>query len=151
MAGGLLLLISVFVKCYETQPENPNAQINGKGGPNAAPGIEAGDGTYSVFQVHDILRVLLIAASLAPFILAWIIVRQHELSWSRGEMTAVTAIAVLGLVFYVGIVDRPGEPSGVIELEIGWYGLMLGGILMLTGAVMRSSETEKTRKPPGVL
>ena len=140
MAGGLLLAISVFVKCYEANPGNPNAQFDG--------GVK---GTVSAWEVHDIMRWLLLAAALAPFILAWIIVRDHELSWGRGELTAVVAIAALGLIFYTGIIDRPGSPSGEIELEIGWYGMLLGALLMMLGAVQRSSEQERRRKPPGVL
>ena len=139
MVGGLLLAVSVFVKCYEARPENPNANIDGM------------RGTLAVWDVHPILRWLLLLAAISPFVLAWIVVREHELSWSRGEMTAVIAIAAIGLIFYTGIIDRPGEPSGEIELEIGWYGLMLGSILMMVGAVMRSSESQKGRKPPGVL
>lgn len=137
MAGGLLLLISLFVKAYETV--SANAAIDGE------------QGTLSAWQVHTLMRFLLVLAALAPFILAYIIIRDHELSWGRGEMTAVVAIAAAGLIFYTGIIDRPGEPSGQIELEIGWYGMMLGALLMLIGAVQRSSEAEKTRKPPGVL
>ena len=77
--------------------------------------------------------------------------RDHKLSWPRGQMTSVVAIAAIGLMFYVGIVDRPGEPSGEIELEYGWYTAMFGAILMLVGSVMRQHESEMVRKPPGVL
>ena len=145
MLGGLLLGISVFVKTYEAQPQNRNATL--ETGQNGV----CGDHTCSFFQVHGIMRWLLLAAALAPFILAWIVVREHELSWPRGQVTSVVAIAALGLIFYSGIIDRPGEPAGAIELEIGWYGLMLGSILMLVGSVMRQSETETARKPPGTL
>ena len=145
MIGGLLMGISVFVKCYEAQPQNPNATLEtGKGG-------VCGDHTCSFFQVHTISRWLLLAAAAAPFILAWIIIREHELSWPRGQLTSVVAIAALGIVFYHGIIDRPGEPSGDIELEIGWYGMMAGAILMLVGSVIRQAETEVARRPPGVL
>jgi hypothetical protein len=145
MVGGLLLGISVFVKCYEAQPQNPNATLeHGKNG-------YCGDHTCSFFQVHSISRWLLIAAAAAPFILAWIIIREHELSWPRGQVTSVVAIAAFGIIFYTGIVDRPGDPSGAIELEIGWYGMMLGALLMLAGSVMRQQETEVARKPPGTL
>jgi hypothetical protein len=51
----------------------------------------------------------------------------------------------------MGVIDRPGEPSGAIELEIGWYGMILGSLLMLAGSVIRQSETEIKRKPPGTL
>ena len=145
MLGGLLLGISVFVKAYEARPENPNATLEtGAGG-------SCGDHTCSFFQVHTISRWLILAAAAAPFILAWIIIREHELSWPRGQVTSVVAIAALGIIFYTGLVDRPGEPSGDIELEIGWYGLMLGSLLMLAGSVMRQQETEVKRKPPGTL
>ena len=145
MAGGLLLGISVFVKAYEAQPQNPNATLEtGKGG-------VCGDHTCSYFQVHTISRWLLLAAAAAPFILAWIIIREHELSWPRGQVTSVVGIAAAGIIFYTGIIDRPGEPSGAIELEIGWYGMFLGALLMIIGSVMRQQETEVKRKPPGTL
>ena len=139
MAGGLLMAISIFVKSYEARPENPNANIDGE------------RGTLSVWEAHGILRWLLLLAAIAPFILAYIIATGQQLSWARGEMTAVVAVAAGGLIFYNGIIDRPGEPSGEIELEIGWYGLMLGSILMFVGAAIRSSEVERARKPPGTI
>jgi hypothetical protein len=148
MLGGLLLGISVFVKCYEAQPQNPNARIfDDKTGADAY----CGDHTCSFFQVHGISRWLLLGAAAAPFILSWIIIREHELSWPRGQVTSVVAIAAAGIIFYTGIIDRPGEPSGAIELEIGWYGMLTGALLMIVGSVMRQQETEVKRKPPGTL
>ena len=152
MLGGALLGVSLFVKAYEARPENTNATLE-TGADNAETGSKAvcGDQTCSFFELHTISRILLIGAALAPFILAWIVIREHQLSWPRGQLTSVVSIAALGIIFYWGIIDRPGEPSGDIELEIGWYGLMLGGILMLVGSVMRQAETEVARRPPGVL
>jgi hypothetical protein len=137
--GGILLAISVFVKCYEARPENPNANIDGA------------HGTLSIWQVNGILRILLLLAAIAPIVLVYIIIRDHELSWPRGELTAVIGLTAATLLFYTGIIDRPGEPSGEIELEIGWYGAMLGSIMMAVGGALRSGETARTRKPPGVL
>lgn len=137
--GGLLLFVGVFLKWYESVSDN--AVIGG------VPGM----GSYSAWQVHDIMRLLLVAAALAPLILAYIIVRDHQLSWPRGELTAVIAIAVIGLIFYNGIVDRPGDPSGEIELRLGWFVSFLGAIMMLSGSVMRQQETETRRKPPGTV
>lgn len=139
MAGGLLLAISIFLPAYSADAGNPNASFDGA------------TGSVSAWEVHDILRWLLLLAALAPFILAWIIVRDHELSWGRGELTAVVAITAIGLVFYNGVIDRPGEPSGAISLAIGFFGMLLGALLMGVGAVQRSSESERVRKPPGVL
>ena len=137
--GGLLLGASVFIKCYEARPQNPNANIDGM------------KGTLSIWQVHDIMRILLLLAALAPIILIYIVLRDHELSWPRGEVTAVVGLTAMTLLFYTGIVDRPGEPSGEIELEIGWYGAVAGALLSTIGGAMRSAETARTRKPPGVL
>ena len=69
---------------------------------------------------------LLLAAAAAPFILVWIVIRDHELSWPRGEMTAVAAIAAFGLIAYVGFLDRPGRPGGAIPLRLGFLGALLG-------------------------
>jgi hypothetical protein len=138
-AGGLLLAVCLFLPWYETDADNPNASIDGA------------TGAVSGFDTHQILRWLLLLAALAPFILIWIVIRDHELSWPRGELTAVAAIAAFGLVAYVGFLDRPGQPGGAISLQLGFYGALLGTILMIAGGAMSAGQTERTRKPPGVL
>ena len=105
----------------------------------------------SAFDAHSILRWLLLAAALAPIILLCIVVRDHELSWPRGEMTAVIGIIAFGLIGYVGIIDRPGEPPSEISLGFGWCISLLGTILIAVGGSYRASTTERPRKPPGVL
>ncbi len=137
--GGLLLAACLFLPWYETDPDNPNAVIDGQ------------RGALSGWEVHPLMRWLLLAAAAAPFILIWIVIRDHELSWARGEMTAVAAIAAFGLVAYTGFLDRPGEPGGAISLQLGYYGALLGTILMIVGGAMAAGETERVRKPPGVL
>ena len=138
-AGGLLLLVCLFLPWYETDPDNPNAAIDGV------------SGALSGWQVHQILRWLLLLAAIAPVILVWIVIREHELSWPRGEMTAVVAIAAFGLVGYVGFLDRPGRPGGAISLQPGYFGALLGTILMIAGGAISAGQTERTRKPPGVM
>jgi hypothetical protein len=138
-AGGLLLALGVFLPWYKPNTDNRNANVNGV--------REA----VSAFDAHSILRWLLLAAALAPIILLWIVIRDHELSWPRGEMTAVIGIIAFGLVAYVGIIDRPGEPPSQIGLGIGWYLSLLGTILIAIGGSYRASTTERPRKPPGVL
>ena len=81
--GGILLAISVFVKCYEARPENPNANIDGL------------KGVVSIWDVHSILRILLLAAAIAPLILLYIVARDHQLSWPRGELTAVVGLTAV--------------------------------------------------------
>jgi hypothetical protein len=138
VAGGLLLIVAVFLPWYGTS-ENPNAVIDG------------GRGDFGAWQVHPILRWLMLAAAVAPLILAYIVLRDHELSWPRGEMTAVVAIAAVGLVLYNGIVTRPGEPRAQISLQIGWFLAVVGIVLMMVGGAKRATEIERARKPPGVL
>jgi hypothetical protein len=137
--GGLLLAGCLFAPWYETDPGNANASIDGA------------HGSLSGWDVHTTMRWLLLAAAAAPLILAWIIVRDHELSWPRGEMTAVVGMIALVLVLYVGLVDRPGAPSGQISLEYGWFVSLLGIAAIVLGGAMRASGTERPRKPPGVL
>ena len=136
--GGLLLAVCLFLPWYETDPNNPNAFIDGQ------------SGALSGFEVHPLLRWLLLAAAAAPLILVWIVIRDHELSWPRGEMTAVVAIAAFGLVAYTGLLDRPGSPKGAISLQVGFYGSLLGTILMIVGGSMTAGQNERVRKPPGV-
>ena len=137
MVGGAILAIALFLAWYKTNPDNVAANIDGE------------KGSFSAFEQHPILRWWLLLAALAPFILTYIIVRGHELSWARGEMTAVTAIAALGLIAYNGIIAKPGEPTSQISLQIGWYLALLGALLMLVGSALRSAETGRARRPPG--
>jgi hypothetical protein len=138
IGGAVLLAIAVFLHWYHL---SGNAVLHGHHAP----------GTVTAWQAHPILRLLLLAAAAAPLILAWIIVREHELSWPRGQVTMIVAIAAMGLVFYVGIIDRPGDPSGDVKLRLGWFVALAGAILMLVGSVMRQSESEAVRKPPGTI
>jgi hypothetical protein len=138
-AGGLLLGLCVFLPWYEPNRSNRNAVVAGS--------REA----VSAWDAHTLLRFLYLAAAIAPLILLYIVLRDHELSWPRGEMTAVVAIAAFGIVGYLGIIDRPGEPPGEISLRYGWIGAMVGVVLMVIGGAMRAGGTERPRKPPGVL
>jgi len=137
--GGLLLALGVFLPWYSPNTDNPNANVNGV------------RDAVSAFDTFSIMRWLLLAAAAAPIILLWIVIRDHELSWPRGEMTAVVGIIAFGLTMYVGVIDRPGEPPSEISLAIGWFVSLLGTILIAVGGSYRASTTERPRKPPGVL
>jgi hypothetical protein len=137
--GGIMLLVGVFLPWYVPNTDNRNAVVAGS--------REA----VSAWEAHTLLRFLFLAAAIAPLILAWIVIRDHELSWPRGEMTAVVAIAAFGIIGYVGVIDRPGEPQGEISLGLGWFLSFGGSILMAVGGAMRAGSSERPRKPPGVL
>lgn len=139
MLGGLMLGACLFAPWYDVV--SPLARLAGK----------TGVGTYGGWEAHSILRWALLLMAIAPFILAYIVARDHKLTWARGELTAVLSIVAFGLLLYIGVIDRPGEPPGQIELAWGWYVALLGSILMLAGAALRTGETERRRKPPGTI
>jgi hypothetical protein len=138
--GGVLLGVSVFLDWYSLG--NRYAVLGSCRGPNTM---------CSAWSALDVLRFLLLIAAFAPLVLAWIIVRGHALSWPRGELTAVTALAALTLILFRGVIDKPGTPPGEIGVAFGWFIALLGGLLILAGSIARSQETANRRKPPGVL
>src|SRR5437588_3994122 len=140
VVGGLLLGISVFLSWYSLG--NSEAVLAGCKGPN---------GSCTGWESLRTIRYLLLLAAIAPAILAWIIVRGHALSWPRGELTAVVALWALTLILFVGVIDKPGSPTGEISITWGWWVALAGGILILLGSVARARESAARRKPPGVL
>jgi hypothetical protein len=139
-AGGLVLGISLFLAWYSLG--NSHAELNSCRGPHSS---------CTGWEALSVLRFLLLLAAIAPAILTWIIVRGHALSWPRGELTAVTALAALTFTLFRGVIDKPGSPPGEISISYGWWIALLGGALILFGSVWRSRESAARRKPPGVL
>lgn len=139
MGGAVLLVVGLFLPWYDV---------------SSALGIindHKGVGSYSGWEVDTKIRWLLLLAAIAPFVLAWIVVRDHALSWPRGELTMVISLIAAVLILYVGVVSRPGEPQSAISLDIGWFVALLGSLLMFGGSVSRQQETGVARKPPGVI
>ncbi|HTP22714.1 MAG TPA: hypothetical protein VMJ65_24125 [Solirubrobacteraceae bacterium] len=137
--GGAILGLSVFLAWY-TLGDRYTVLGNCRG-PNTS---------CTAWNSLMILRFLLLIAAIAPAVLAWIILRGHALSWPRGEMTAIIAIAALTFTVFRGLIDKPGTPPGEIGISVGWWIGLLGGLLILVGSVARTKESMKTRKPPGL-
>src|SRR5215212_5091548 len=106
--GGVVLVIAVFLPAYSPNRANGNATVAG------------GRTDASLWAAHSVIRILLLLTAVAPIVLVYIIARGHELSWPRGEMTAVIGLVAATLLFYTGVIDRPGEPPGEIGLSFGW-------------------------------
>jgi hypothetical protein len=140
--GGLLLAVAVFLPWYKLG--NSHATLNGHG--PGDPGAH-----LSAWQSLSIIRILLLLAAIAPLILAYIIVRQHALSWPRGELTAIVAITAITLILVRGIIIKPGDPPGEVSLDYGWFVALVAGVVILVGAVIHRSQFDTVRKPPGVL
>jgi hypothetical protein len=138
-AGAAILFFSLFIPWYGTST-NPNAQING------APG------NFNAFQTFGLLDLLLVAACAAPFILAWIVMRGHDLSWRPGEVTMIVGMTAAVLIFLNGIVlGKPGGPDSEISLKVGWFVGLIGALCIAAGGIIRQAELARDRKPPGVL
>jgi hypothetical protein len=146
LLGGVVLLFSLFMAWYTLG--NPYTSLASCRGPRT---FGAGTTSCTGWSSLEVLRFALVLAALAPAVLAYIVVRGHALSWPRGELTAVVALAALTLVVFRGLIDKPGSPRGEIGVSYGWWLAMLGGAMILVGAIWRSQETTTRRKPPGVL
>ena len=66
--------------------------------------------TFSLFTTLIIpgMDFLLVGAAVAPWILVWIVIRGHELSWPPGEVTMIVGAIAATLILYNGVIDRVG-------------------------------------------
>ncbi len=94
--GGVLLLAGLFLDWYATK---------GRGD------IDGIRGSQSGWEVHTIIRWSLVAAALAPFVLAYIIVRDHAL---RFVAATGTLLMLSGLARRASNVERKRKPPGML-------------------------------------
>lgn len=149
VAAALLLLLSLFLLTWydlstDVVRSEPDDWICG-----------VGETTCSGFDTFPILRWLLILGAAAPLILAWIVVRDHDLSWPPGELTMIVGFTAFVLIAYNGIIDRPGSggaESGV-GLSVGYWVALLAAVGIAAAGFWRSSvsQTGQTRKAPGTV
>ena len=127
-AGGLLLFISMFLPWY-TVKAGPPANENVCGvGKDSCTGFD----TFHLFAALIIpgMDLLMVAAAIAPWILVWIVIRGHRLSWPAGEVTMIVGAIAATLILYNGIIDRPGSGTAEIGVGLDW-----GYWLALLGAI----------------
>ena len=147
-AGGLVLLISMFLPWYSVDaapPANGNACGPGK---DSCTGFD----TFSLFAVLIIpgMDLLMVAAALAPWILVWIVIRGHTLSWPAGEVTMIVGAIASTLILYNGVIGRPGSAREFVHLDYGWYLGLLGALMIVAGgAISQITRGGVIRKPPG--
>lgn len=146
-AGGLALFISMFLKWYSVDAGTPADQTACGPGNQSCTGFD----TFSLFTALIIpgMDLLIVAAAIAPWILVWIVVRGHTLSWPPGEVTMIVGAIAATLVLYNGVISRPGARE-FVDLDIGWYLALLGALgIVAGGAVSQISRGGVTRRPPG--
>jgi hypothetical protein len=148
-AGVAVLLGSLFLPWFATSCDrvrpadppgcNPNSQLNGR------------RGDFNAFETFAIMDVLLVMACIAPFVLAYLVVRESELSWRPGEVTMIVGMTAAALIWLNGIIlGRPGD-SVEISLQIGYVVGLVGANMILAGGLIRQALGGRTRKPPGTL
>jgi hypothetical protein len=135
-----VLLLSMFLPWFGTDSGNDNANINGA------------RGSFNAWETYGTLDWLLFAACLAPFVLAWIVVRQHKLTWRPGEITMIVGMTAFALIVLNGVIlGRPGEPDSEISIKIGYLVGLLGAAMICAGGIIRQAEGARARKPPGTI
>jgi len=139
MGAALVLLGSLFLPWFSTSADNANARINGE------------RGEFNAWETFGALDWLLVSACAAPFILSWIIMRAHALTWRPGEVTMIVGILYFVLILCNGVIlGKPGEPDTEISFEIGYLVGLLGCVGVAASGVLRQARYASGRKPPGV-
>lgn len=151
IASLLLILAILFLPWYSYDLEG--VADKGSNPDNWVCGV--GEESCTGFETFPILRWLLLLLAVAPLILAWILVRGHKLSYPPGEMTMISGFAGAVLIFYNGVIDKPGSGPAEIGLGLDWgYWVALLASLVIAGVgFTRSIESgpKKTRKAPGTV
>jgi hypothetical protein len=148
-AGVAVLLGSLFLPWFATSCEsvrpvspegcNPNSTLNGL------------RGEFNAFETYAIMDVLLVMACIAPFVLAFLVIRETQLSWRPGEVTMIVGMVAAALIWLNGIIlGRPGD-SVEIGIEVGYWVGLIGANMILVGGALRQALGGRTRKPPGTL
>lgn len=161
--GSAILLFSLFLPWFSTScPSSAASKVANaaeKAGRasscNGHSSLHGMFGDFTAFQTYSILDILLVAACAAPFILAYIIARGHDLTWRPGEVTMIVGITAFALILVNGIIlGRPGgdDPHNVdISIDIGYWIGLLGSACIAFGGFVRQAQGIRGRKPPGVL
>jgi hypothetical protein len=147
-AGGLFLFISMFLPWFSVDALPPESENLCGQGVESCSGFD----TFSLFSSLIIpgMDLLLVAAAVAPWILVWIVVRGHQLSWPPGEVTMIVGAIASTLILYNGVIDRVGDTREFVSLDIGWYLGLLGALMIVAGgAISQISRGGVRRKPPG--
>jgi hypothetical protein len=148
-AGSALLFASLFMPWFSTSCD----ANRGPSGCNVNSTLHGQRGQFTAWQTFSKLDILLTLACIAPFILAWIVVRGHSLSWRPGEVTMIVGMVAAALILLNGLIlGKPGGSSSVgISLEYGWFVGLLGALGILAGGLLRQAIGARARKPPGVI
>jgi hypothetical protein len=112
-----------------------------------------GDGETScnAWDTFPIGRFLFLLAALAPILLTYFVLTAQKGKYPTGEVTMTVGFAVITLVVFNGIIDKPGEFEFGISLDYGYFLALAAGLLMAVSGALRSLEHGggAERRPPG--
>src|SRR5918992_6362922 len=149
-AGAAILALSLWLAWFSTDCEsierdgsviegtpegcNENSVLNGDRGEFES------YGDFTAWETFATLDWLLLAACIAPFVLAWIIVRGHELTWRPGEVTMIVGMLAFGLIICNGIIL--GKPGNSVDIGLAYgYGVaLLASIGILVAGAIRQAQ-----------
>ena len=144
--AGLVMIISLFLEWFALTNVPQRA---------AQDAWVCGEGNFScsAWDTFPILRWLLVAAALAPLILAYLVVTDATLSWPAGEVTTIVGLAAITLIGYNGVVQKPKGDSSIqfgTSLSFGYLLALLAAVALVVAGGMRTLESGggAGRKPP---
>ena len=117
MVAAAVLVISLFLEWYSLSTD-PSVVQRGNDPPNWACGV----GNTELQRLEHVPGGQRAAPPRGgrPFILAWIVIRGHALSWPRGELTAIVGLTAFVLIAYNGLVDKP-QAGLEMSLAFGYW------------------------------
>ena len=144
VGSALLLLLSLFLEWFSLSDTPERIQQKA---------WVCGEKVYtcSAWDTFPIARWVLVAAVAAPIILTYFVLTSQRGKYPTGEFTMTVGLAVIVLVGYNGIIQKPGG-GAQFGVSLSWgYGLaILAGIGMAIAGALRSLESGggAGRKPP---
>jgi hypothetical protein len=149
LIGSALLVISLFVPWF-TLSDSPQriTQLMQGGDPYVCGPKQLSCTGWETFPIN---RWLFLAAAAAPVILSYFIVTAQRGQYPTGEFTMTVGFAVIVLVFFNGVIAKPGgDPQFGISLSWGYFLALIAGMLMAGAGALRSLESGggAQRKPP---
>lgn len=128
-----MLGVGLFLPWYATDPDRPASNIDGV------------RGELSGWTVHEAMRYVILAFALIQLGLALAAMRNRTSARELAEGSMVTAVNAVGVVFYFGLIYRPGEPPATIELRYGWFVAAAGVLIALIAIVNRVQKSSRRR------
>ena len=144
VVSALVLLFSLFIEWFTltNTPERTQQKA-----------WVCGEQVYScsAWDTFPLARWLLVAAAAAPIILTYFVLTSQRGKYPTGEFTMTVGLAVIVLVGYNGIIQKPGGGAQFgVSLSWGYLLAILAGIGITVAGALRSLESGggAGRKPP---